>query len=118
MILQRQAVSGLGIHRFCEREGIAADRFYWWRRTLGERDCCGSGPERGAGTSPIEDRHRHRRDTESPFVSLPLTVSLSAPIEIVHPRGHVVRLGAGFDDRVLDRILAMLDAPAISAQEA
>jgi hypothetical protein len=49
---------------------------------------------------------------------MPLTVSLAGPIEIIHPRGHVVRLGAAFDEKALSRILALLDAPTTSAPEA
>jgi len=118
-VVRRQAASGLGIGRFCEREGIAADRFYWWRRTLGERDRGrGSVAGRGGSVPPLMDRQRRCRGTESPFLPLPLTVSLSAPIEIVHPRGHVVRLGAGVDEMFLARLLALLDTPVATAPEA
>lgn len=118
-VLRRQAAGGLGVARFCEQEGIAAHQFYWWRRILRERDHGrGSVTGRGGSVPPVTDRRRRSRGTESAFLPLPLSVSLSAPIEIVHPRGHVVRLGAGVDDRVLGRLLAMLDAPAVTASEA
>jgi hypothetical protein len=43
-------------------------------------------------------------------VSLPL--SLGVPIEVVHPRGHVIRVPAIFDAVALQRLLAVLDISA------
>ena len=48
-------------------------------------------------------------------VSLPL--SLGSPIEIVHPRGHVIRVPAVFDPVALTRILGVLDLSAKSFGE-
>jgi hypothetical protein len=38
--------------------------------------------------------------------------SVAGPIEVVHPRGHVIRVPAIFDAAALSRILAAIDAPA------
>jgi transposase len=110
-VLRQQVASGLRVGRFCERENISCHQFYWWRRTLEERD-------RGRTSAVGHGESARRVTAASPFLAMPLTVSLAAPVEIVHPRGHVVRLGAGFDDQALSRILAMLDAPTASAPEA
>jgi hypothetical protein len=35
--IERQAVSGLSVRRFCETEGLSEASFYAWRRTLRAR---------------------------------------------------------------------------------
>jgi len=37
-VIRRQATSGLGTKRFCAQERIPQHQFYWWRRTLRQRD--------------------------------------------------------------------------------
>jgi hypothetical protein len=39
------------------------------------------------------------------------------PIEVVHPRGHVLRVPAIFDPTALGRILAVIDTSAGSSGE-
>jgi hypothetical protein len=46
-----------------------------------------------------------------------LPFSVAGPIEVVHPRGHVIRVPAIFDPAALGRILAAIDAPADSSGE-
>jgi hypothetical protein len=45
----------------------------------------------------------------SEFVSVRLPFGLGAPIEVIHPRGYVVRVPAVFDSCVLQRVLIALD---------
>jgi len=108
-VLRRQAGSGLTAGRFCEREHVPMHQFYWWRRTLRARDRQGVGREPSSGIRRPACKRRHA--ARSPFLPLPLPVSLGAPIEVVHPRGHVVRIPALFDAHVLGRVLATLDLP-------
>jgi len=114
-LIQRQGKAGETIARFCAREGISVHQFHWWRRTLRNRDrqvttkLRGSRPARERGASSPE------RDATT-FVPVRLAFSASAPIEVVHPGGCVVRVPAGFDPPSLLRILATLD-PAPSAAE-
>jgi hypothetical protein len=110
-LIRRHAASGLGTRCFCEREGVPEYQFYSWRRSLRERD-----------QHPPRDRERTRstcpggdqlsQQAESPFLALQLPMSLGNPIEVVHPRGHVLRIPACFDATALRRILATLDTPA------
>jgi hypothetical protein len=53
----------------------------------------------------------------SAFLPVALPFSLGAPIEVVHPRGHVIRVPAIFDPVALKRILAMLDISSGSCGE-
>ena len=57
-------------------------------------------------------RHRGRQEDRSPFLPVSLPLSLGVPIEVVHPRGHVIRVPAIFDPVALKRILAVLDMSA------
>ena len=42
VMIRRFETSGLGLRRFCDREGLSEHRLYWWRRTLRQRDPCPS----------------------------------------------------------------------------
>ena len=57
-------------------------------------------------------RHRGRQEDHSPFLPVSLPLSFGVPIEVVHPRGHVIRVPAIFDPVALKRILAVLDISA------
>ena len=37
----RQATGSLGVRAFCQRERLSESAFYWWRRTIRERDEAG-----------------------------------------------------------------------------
>ena len=116
-VLQRHAASGLGTGGFCKREGITEHQFHWWRRTLRERDQHQArAAQRTRTARPV--RARRTREAASPFLPVHLPLPIGAPIEVVHPRGHVVRIPAWFDATVLGRILATLDVPAASTEEA
>jgi hypothetical protein len=52
-----------------------------------------------------------------PFVPVRLPFSTVAPIELVHPAGWVLRIGAGFDPRSLGQILVLLDRAASNSGE-
>lgn len=115
-VIQRFEASGLGARRFCDRERISERRLHWWRRTLRLRD---GGPvrrPRGAGVS----RPRHGHDDQAgdaSFLPVHIPFSLGSPIEVVHPRGHVIRVPAVFDPTALGRIMAVIDAPAGASGE-
>ena len=115
-VVQRWEASGLGIRCFCQQEGLSENRLHWWRRTLRRRDV---GQDlRPQKTKPGKPRHGHgNRQNESPFLSVGLPFSVGDPIEVVHPRGHVLRIPAIFDASVLKRVLAAIDASADSVEE-
>ena len=155
-VIRQQGASGLGAKQFCAQEGLPEHRFYWWQRTLRQRDehraqdrCRARGKHhprdlqdagardsdaagkvgsvRGGGTrgggvlsrhtTGDSARHRGRQEDHSPFLPVSLSLSLGVPIEVVHPRGHVVRVPASFDPVALNRILAVLDVSAGSSGE-
>lgn len=111
-VIRRFEASGLGARRFCEREGLAAHRLYWWRRTLRRRGPCQT-QRRGRGRV----RDGGGQQGEASFLPVGLPLSVGGPIEVVHPRGHVIRVPAIFDPTALSRILAAIDTPAGSSGE-
>ena len=118
-VIRRFEASGLGARRFCEREGLSEQRLHWWRRTLRQRDQDQAGrpgsrgtgkPVRGKAGRPV--RGRGDQGGDSAFLPVGLPFSVGGPIEVVHPRGHVIRVPAIFDPTALGRILATIDASA------
>ena len=118
-VIRRFEASGLGVRRFCEREGLSEHRLYWWRRKLRQRDqgqaqrpgsSRAGKAVRGKVSKPV--RGRGRQVGDSPFLPVGLPFSVGDPIEVVHPRGHVIRVPAIFDPTALGRILATIDASA------
>ena len=61
---------------------------------------------------PSRVRDRGDRREGSPFLPVGIPFSVGGPIEVVHPRGHVIRVPAIFDAAALGHILAAIDAPA------
>jgi hypothetical protein len=126
-VIRRFEASGLGVRRFCEREGLSEHRLHWWRRRLREHDrnqarhsgSSGTGtpvrakagkPVRGKAGKPV--RRGVSQVGDSAFLPLGLPFSVGGPIEVVHPRGYVIRVPAVFDSTTLGRILATIDASA------
>lgn len=104
-VLHRQRKSGQSVRGFCQQNAISQATFYNWRRRLTP-----SGPgERSASTAAIESSSRTARST--PFIPLKIKglMSSGSVIEVVHPRGHLVRIPAAFDGEALHRIFAVLD---------
>ena len=113
-VIRGQVESDEAVARFCAREGVSVHRFYWWRRTLRERDGQ-SAPEVQVST----DGKPSGADGEAgkSFVPVRLPFLAEAPIEVVHPGGLVVRVPTGFDAMSLRRILMTLDPSSSDAGE-
>jgi len=96
-VLARWQRSGLTLREFGEKRGITLSTLTWWRRVF--RD---AGDEKGNGaaaeTTMVFTEVR-------PPVNLPRTPAF---VEIVLPRGHIVRVPAGADTATLRRVLQAL----------
>ena len=90
--------SGSSVVDFCRRRRIPPHQFYCWKRRLSLLD--------------EQDGASERKD-EPGFipVRLPVLSFSSGLIEVVHPRGCVVRVPPEFDSDSLRRVLETLDAP-------
>ena len=111
--ISAQRGSGLSVRAFCARERLSEPSFYAWRRTLAQR---------AGATTALHTRvatRRPRRSRTPAFVSLvaggaaPLRAGLvgaDTALELVHPRGHVLRIGPGCDRTTLSMVLSALAA--------
>ena len=95
-VIRRHVASGLGTRRFCRKEGIAEDRYHWWRRTLRERDRQAQADVNSGRTRPSAATGG-RREEDGGFLPVHLPFCVAPAIEVVHPGGCVVRVPAGFD---------------------
>jgi hypothetical protein len=115
-LIGRQHEGGETVARFCAREGVSVDRFYWWKRTL-KTASRRSRPGHGRSAASHVRAGEGNQATQS-FVPVRLPFSTPAsPIELVHPDGWVVRVPAGFDPQSLCQILATLEPVALKAGE-
>lgn len=99
-LLQQWRHSGRTVRAFCAEHAISAPAFYFWRRTIAQRDRQaghGTGLVSGDATPP----------TFVPVRVIPAPVAMS--LEVVLGRGRVVRVPAGFDPATLRQLLAILD---------
>ena len=92
-VLQRQRRSGLSIHRFCQKEGLAVATFFLWKRRLG------ASRERVPALvsfAPV------RVEGEA------LTTSAAGSLEILLPHERRIRLTGTVDRQQLATVLAAL----------
>lgn len=116
-VLRRFGTSELGTKRFCAQEGVSEHQFHWWRQALRQRQTIRhQSRQRTVALNRTQDASGGAQ--ESPFLAVSVPLSLGVPIEVVHPRGCVIRVPAIFDAAVLGRILSTLDNSSPAAGEA
>jgi hypothetical protein len=113
-LVRQFETSGLGARDFCAREGLSEHRLYWWRRTLRQRRASFMRRPRETGSAEIH-HGGDGQQRESSFLPVAFPLSVGSLIEIVHPRGYVIRVPAIFDEAALGNILAVIDVPAATS---
>jgi hypothetical protein len=113
-VLDRQRASGLSVRQFCKESQVAEASFHTWKRKIARGDCQESDSSEKVGQERSKAK-RVARQTESSEVFIPVRVSAAASsvLEVVHPRGHVLRVPAVFDEgslRVSDPTVASCTA--------
>ena len=109
-VLQRQLESGLCVRQFCRAEKLSDASLYRWKRKIegldgkAVRSTKSTAGRRGSSAARSE-----KSVSSSLFVPVQLNAAASSRIEVVHPRGHVVRVPAVFDRDCLHRILGVLN---------
>jgi hypothetical protein len=107
-MLRRQQRSGLSVRQFCSDEGLSEASFFSWRREIAKRDH--KAGSRVAGRSSLQGKPANQApEPSSAFIPLRLTEDAASAIELMHPRGHVLRIPSGFDRDCLQRVLELLD---------
>ena len=107
-VVRRQRKSGLSVRQFCEANEVSEASFYYWKRK-------GTPHDRQAEASPRKAVPRRSESTSKPkggspvFIPVRLGVAAGSVLEVVHPRGHVVRVPAVFDGDALRQVLHVLD---------
>lgn len=91
--IERQEDGGWTIRRYCQAHRLHESAFYFWRRTLADRDAA------TPAFVPVT------------VVDAPATTKVS-PIDIHLARGRRIRVRAGCDRELLAVVLAVLEAPA------
>ena len=112
-MLERRAASGLSVRQFCKEEQVSEASFHSWKRKLahGDRPAKKSS-EKGGQKRPQAKPVTKQADNAAVFIPVRVSPATNAPMEIVHPRGHVVRLPAVFDEISLRQVLNVLDRQA------
>jgi hypothetical protein len=88
--------SGQSIERFAKDRGIVPQRVRWWKTKL-----------EGKSTALVR--------SGAPLALLPVQVTESAPAKRGEPiavylrSGHIVKVGRGFDEEALARVIAVLE---------
>ena len=97
-VLRRQRESGLSVRQFCADEDLSDASFYRWKRKIaaGDRRAADASQTGRLPNVPQATPDRQSR-TAVAAVFIPVRVQAAAGslLEVVHPRGHVVRVPAG-----------------------
>ena len=99
-MLTRFTASGLSVRAFCRREKLHESAFYFWRRTLAERD----------GEAPGVRSVAKSRDATPAFLPVSIRRELATPtssLALELPSGVVMRLN---DSLPVERIAALVRA--------
>jgi transposase-like protein len=92
-VLAAAVHSDLSLRAFAVEHGLDVHRLYRWKKELRRRDAGGIEPVR------FEELVVRRGNAEND----------TTRIEVVLPSGCVVRIGAGFDEATLRRLIAVLE---------
>src|SRR5687767_382693 len=90
-VLSAWRASGVSIERFAASRGIVAQRIRWWKKKLES----GEPSRKSMALLPV-----HVVDAAQP--------SRGAPVQVILPSGHIVRVGRGFDEDTFTRVMAIL----------
>lgn len=104
-MVRQQRRSGTTIRQFCKDHEVSEASFFSWQREIAIRD------RQAAGTNGSSSSRK--KQAAPPPVNaaafIPLRLSGASAMELIHPRGHVLRIPAGFDGDCLEKVLQLLD---------
>jgi len=98
-LMEEFTSSGKGLKAFAEERGMSSSRLGWWRTKFARelREGAGRGPSPAFVPVVVAARGG---SAEKP-----------SPLEVVLRTGQTVRVPAGFDERALQRLMAVLEGP-------
>ena len=116
-VVARQGTRGLSVRAFCRREGVAENSFYFWRRTLAERDAetksdVAAASDKATRRTKANALQKHLHHTSQSFAAAVVTNSLSSEcsIEIKSVGGTIVRLPESIAVTQLAELIHALEA--------
>jgi len=106
-VLRRQRKSGRSVRQFCADEDLCCASFYRWKRkiTPGDRPAVDSSQ----GDASKRPQASPDQGGAAAFIPVRLQAAAGGLLEVLHPRGHVVRVPAVFDANSLRQVLDVLD---------
>jgi len=104
-VLRRQQESGVSIRQFCKDQDVPPASFYSWKRKLTKQKRRADSGEEGNG----RESSATKNENAAVFIPVRLGAATGGVLEVVHPRGHVVRVPALFDENSLRQVLCVLD---------
>lgn len=123
-VLEEQARSGLSVHAFARSRGLAVTRLYEWKRRLYP---AGDQSLMALAGQPSESEPNSSHPEEPLFI--PVRVAMGEvraggarpvaqegdayPLELVMGPRRRLRIGEGFDESTLRRLLRVLDEEAV-----
>lgn len=112
--LADQATSGMTIAQWCRQNGVSGSLFHYWRRALAGRDAHSpklfSSQAAAKNNSQIPEADFARVVIAAPTAQPDSAASVGeSAIEIELPGRGLVRVGAGFGEATLARVLAVLE---------
>ena len=109
-VLERQRESGLSIRRFCREHQVSEASFHSWKRKLAANDCNDAiSAEDGDQKQPAKSQVAEKAENAAMFIPVRVSAAGGSTLEIVHPRSHVLRVPAIFDEGSLRQVLKVLD---------
>ena len=99
--------SGLTIQAFCDREGLVAHQFSWWRSELKRRDAKSQADSR----SPKKRGRPRKVGQDAGFIPVQLeSPSTSSAVEVVLDQPPRIRVSSGFDAELLREVVRVLES--------
>ena len=106
-MLHRHRRSDMTVRQFCQDHRLSEASFFSWQREIAIRDRQAADTTENGSSSSREKQSVPRPVNPATFI--PLRLSGASAMELVHPRGHVLRIPAGFDGDCLEKVLQLLD---------
>ena len=109
-VLRRQQESGLSVRRFCLNHQLSQGAYYSWKRRIADRDSqMESDSERNGQQRSSASDTTKRSEGAAVFLPVRLGAAAVSVLEVLHPRGYVVRVPTIFDEDSLRQVLKVLD---------
>src|SRR4051794_38013180 len=95
-VLSAWRKSGQSIEKFAKERSLVSQRIRWWKKKLEDTSTAVVKPEASLALLPVQVTHAKQQKR-------------GEPIAIYLRSGHIVKVGRGFDEDALARIVVVLE---------